>query len=233
MFLVLLFAIGVFAQSSHYLFGPSFGIRTYPGNNAIIESFETTLLPGAPTDPPQSRLAIWPGLDTSNGDLIQPIVVSSNELMYTSGCGNPGKGYWCVFASTLHNRGQITGKQAPLAGTEGVHILIKYNPSTKKYDQTVSINGKAVSTLSTSSGKANGFYMQTECQGSHKGVVNAHSYVNTTIILEKPEPGWGLRPTRIINATADKAVTADAGKTWFFKSINIKQSLAPNDYKSN
>jgi hypothetical protein len=51
MILLLFLAIGVFAQSSHYLFEPSFGIRTYSGNNAIITSFETTLLPGAPTDP--------------------------------------------------------------------------------------------------------------------------------------------------------------------------------------
>lgn len=76
-------ATSVVAQSSHYLFGPSFGIRKYPGNSAIITSFETTLIPGAPSSPAQRRLAIWPGLDTSNGDLIQPIIVSSNEAQYT------------------------------------------------------------------------------------------------------------------------------------------------------
>lgn len=73
----------VVAQSSHYLFGPSFGIRKYPGSNAIITSFETTLIPGAPSSPAQRRLALWPGLDASNGDLMQPIIVSSNEAQYT------------------------------------------------------------------------------------------------------------------------------------------------------
>jgi hypothetical protein len=80
-----LLPLGILGQrSNHYLFGPSFGIRTYPGNKAIITSFETTLSPGAPTSPAQRRLAIWPGLDTTNGDLIQPIIVSSNEPMYTT-----------------------------------------------------------------------------------------------------------------------------------------------------
>jgi hypothetical protein len=81
--LVSYFIIQVFSQSSQYLFGPSFGIGKYPGNHAIITSFETTLIPGAPPNPAQLRLAIWPGLDTSNGDLIQPIIVSSNEAQYT------------------------------------------------------------------------------------------------------------------------------------------------------
>jgi hypothetical protein len=80
-----LLPIGILCQrSNHYLFGPSFGIRKYPGSNAIITSFETTLSAGAPTNPPQRRLAIWPGLDTTTGDLIQPIIVSSNEPMYTT-----------------------------------------------------------------------------------------------------------------------------------------------------
>lgn len=139
-----LLPVGILCQrSSHYLFGPSFGIRTYTGNKAIISSFETTLSAGAPTDPPQRRLAIWPGLDTTNGDLIQPIIVSSNEPMYTtyeacvkgqslylrfiSGCANPGKGHWCVFASTLHNMRQITGRYAPLNPKDPLHILSMFD----------------------------------------------------------------------------------------------------------
>lgn len=73
----------------------------------------------------------------------------------------------------------------------GLTVTVKYNAETKNYDQTLSINDKVVSTLSTcesdsictfrfpadfikASGKANGFYMQTECQGTHKGIVAAH-----------------------------------------------------------
>ncbi|RDI86812.1 hypothetical protein Vi05172_g3231 [Venturia inaequalis] len=227
---VLTITTTVFAQSSHYLFGPSFGIRKYPGNNAIITSFETTLIPGPPTSPAQRRLAIWPGLDTSNGDLIQPIIVSSNEPQYTR---NSAANQWCVFASTLHERRQINGAQAPLDGKDALRMKIKYNVETKMYDQTLWINGKVVSTLSTASGKANGFYMQTECQGSHKGVVSAHSYYNTTIVLEVPEPMWGSRPTRIIKSSADPATTSDMGKTWFWQEIRLKQSLSPNEYIPN
>ncbi|TLD15308.1 hypothetical protein E2P81_ATG09788 [Venturia nashicola] len=223
----------VFAQSSQYLFGPSFGIRRYPGNNAIITSFETTLIPGAPSSPAQVRLAIWPGLDTSNGDLIQPIIVSSSEPLYTSGCKNSAANKWCVFASTLHNMRQITGPQAPLDGKDALRMKIKYNVETKKYDQTLRINDKVVSTLSTSSGKATGFYMQTECQGTYKGIVSAHSYYNTTIVLESPDPKWGLRPTRILRSSAEIATTSDMGKTWFWQEIRLKQSLAPDEYKPN
>jgi hypothetical protein len=82
--LIFLWIRGIVCQSAHYLFGPSFGIRHYSGNNAVILSFETTLFAWAPTDPAQRRLAIWPSLDTSNGDLVQPMIVSSNEAQYTT-----------------------------------------------------------------------------------------------------------------------------------------------------
>lgn len=99
------------------------------------------------------------------------------------------------------------------------------------------------------SGKATGFYMQTECQGTHKGIVAAHckqfckvqfanvltkkAYHNTTIVLETADQKWGLRPTRIIRASADNATTSDAGKTWVWQEIRLEQSVAPNDYKPN
>jgi hypothetical protein len=57
--------------------------------------------------------------------------------------------------------------------------------------------------------------------------------VNTTIVLEKADPNWGLRPTRIIKSSADKASTTDGGKTWIFKEIKIKESIAPDEYVRN
>jgi hypothetical protein len=57
--------------------------------------------------------------------------------------------------------------------------------------------------------------------------------MNTTIVLEIPDPKWGLRPTRVIRASADNATTADGGKTWIWKEIKLKQSLAPDDYIPN
>lgn len=59
---------------------------------------------------------------------------------------------------------------------------------------------------------------------------NSPAYINTTIKLETAVPGWGLRPTRVIRSSADNATTADGGRTWFFKEIRLRQSLAPDEY---
>jgi hypothetical protein len=63
---------------THYLYGPTWGYRRSGGGAGFIISLETTLVAGKPTSPPQPRLALWPGMDTSKG-LIQPIIVTSND----------------------------------------------------------------------------------------------------------------------------------------------------------
>jgi len=68
------------AAQTHYLYGPQWGwysIRT----SAYLLSVETTLHPNAPPSPAQTRLAIWPGMNTAKG-LIQPIIVSSDERLF-------------------------------------------------------------------------------------------------------------------------------------------------------
>lgn len=78
--LALLLANGAAAQLTHYLYGPQWGwysIKT----DAHIVSLETTLLPNAPPNPAQRRLALWPGMNVAKG-LIQPIIVSSPEALY-------------------------------------------------------------------------------------------------------------------------------------------------------
>lgn len=56
-------------------------------------------------------------------------------------------------------------------------ILIDiYNDATSQYDQTVYINGDAVSTLSTTSGEAQGWGTAVECQAQAcDGTALAHS----------------------------------------------------------
>lgn len=61
------------------------------------------------------------------------------------------------------------------------HFPDKYNDGTSKYDQTVSVDGKVVSQLSTSSGKAQGWGTAEECQQAACGTVAAHEYVNTKV----------------------------------------------------
>lgn len=51
----------------------------------------------------------------------------------------------------------------------------KYDDASGNYTQTVSIDGTVVSTLSTASGKAQGWGTAVECQDECSGIVNAHS----------------------------------------------------------
>lgn len=156
---VLLGAVSVSATT--YGFGPYFSLG--PTSSWIRESNTTLVLPAVPS-PAADRLALWPGMGTSDGDLIQAIAVATKNP--ATECGG-STGQWCVFASTLETE-QEYGKELPEnAGTALViHCMIlgfpipwgswlmsridKYNDSTAKYDQTVSINGAVVSSLSTS-----------------------------------------------------------------------------------
>ena len=44
----------------------------------IVEA-ETTIYPGKAHSPAQDRLALWPGMGTDSGDLIQAIVLSTDK----------------------------------------------------------------------------------------------------------------------------------------------------------
>jgi hypothetical protein len=62
--------------SNYYRFGPHFSLG--PTQNYIVFA-ETTLYPGKPPSPQQDRLALWPGMGTDTGNLIQGIVVSLDK----------------------------------------------------------------------------------------------------------------------------------------------------------
>lgn len=50
----------------------------------------------------------------------------------------------------------------------------KFDDNSGNYTQTVSVNGKTVSTLSTSDGKAQGWGSSVECAEDNCGTVGAH-----------------------------------------------------------
>ena len=54
-------------------FGPYFSLG--PTSSWIRESTTTLVLPAVPS-PQKERLALWPGMGTSGGDLIQALAVS-------------------------------------------------------------------------------------------------------------------------------------------------------------
>jgi hypothetical protein len=102
-------------------------------------------------------------------------------------------------------------------------------------------------------GKAKGFYTDTECQGDHSGIVSAHGrsfpyisfstllrisltsqssieYYDTKIVLSQADPTWGPSPSNHMMACADKISTPDGGKTWIIPTIKVSQSIATKDY---
>ncbi|KAE8349829.1 hypothetical protein BDV28DRAFT_52949 [Aspergillus coremiiformis] len=214
--LVSLALLGWASAQQSIAFGPAFSLG--PTKSWIREATTTLVLPKAPS-PQKDRLALWPGMGTSNGDLIQALAVSFSDP--AANCGARA-GQWCTWASTLQGS-QLGGKQVPASGGDKLVMAYKFNDSTGKYDQTVTVNGKVVSSLSTSSGQAQGWGTAVEAQDqASKSVVAAHQYLDTTIILNSAD--LTFRDTlRLTDADSSGLTTSDNGKTWKVTTINIHQ----------
>ncbi|KAJ5327731.1 hypothetical protein N7452_008121 [Penicillium brevicompactum] len=200
-------------------FGPNFAVSS-TGSTWIKEGNTTFILPETPS-PQVERLAIWPGMETSNGNLVQALAVSFEDP--AANCGAQ-KGQWCVWASTLKET-QISGKMVPASPGDKITMHYVYNDSTGEYDQSSAINGEIVSTLSTSSGQAQRWDVAVECQ------VDActrrsppHRYVDTTIILNEANPYWsrGLYTKWSENSGLE---TIDGGRTWTVSTIELNSHL--------
>jgi hypothetical protein len=74
-------ASGVAGQrSGHYTYGPTWGIRKIQAGSWVAE-VESTLIPDKlPDSPKTNMLAIWQGIDTMSGGLLQPAVVPADSL---------------------------------------------------------------------------------------------------------------------------------------------------------
>ncbi|CAG8942612.1 unnamed protein product [Penicillium salamii] len=221
-------------------FGPNFAVSS-TGSTWIKEANTTLILPETPS-PQVERLAIWPGMETSNGNLVQALAVSFEDPAANCGAQN---GQWCVWASTLQDT-QISGTMVPASPGDKITMHYVYNDSTGEYDQTSAINGKIVSTLSTSSGYAQRWDVAVECQVDAcsrtspphskpasasnlvlRGRLRANQvleYVDTTIILNKADSSWseGLY-TKLSHNSGLR--TVDGGKTWKVDTISLNSHL--------
>ncbi|KAI0484041.1 hypothetical protein GGR56DRAFT_668639 [Xylariaceae sp. FL0804] len=198
-------------------FGPYFSLGPTSSGSWIRQATTTLVLPAAPS-PQTDRLALWPGMGTSNDDLIQALAVSFADP--DANCG-ASAGQWCTWASTLEST-QLGGTEVSASAGDELLMQYVYNDSTGEYDQTVSINGQVVSTLSTSSGEAQGWGTAVECQDDAcTSTVAAHEYMNTTIILDSADMSFG--DTLALNeATSSGLTTADGGTTWTVSRISIQ-----------
>ncbi|KAL4812923.1 hypothetical protein BDW67DRAFT_178282 [Aspergillus spinulosporus] len=197
-------------------FGPAFSLG--PTRSWIREANTTLVLPKTPGL--KDRLALWPGMGTSGGDLIQALAVSFADP--NANCG-ASEGQWCTWASTLQGE-QLGGTEVPANEGDKLTMHYVYNDSTGKYDQTVYINGESVSTLSTSSGQAQGWGTAVECQDDacEDTTVAAHQYLDTTIILDSEDTTF--KDTLVLTeADSSEFSSSDGGKTWTVETINIHE----------
>ncbi|TKX23548.1 hypothetical protein C1H76_4060 [Elsinoe australis] len=212
--LALLPLLPLVAADYGWQFSNAFSTGPTASNSFIRESNTTLVLP-ATNSPQTGNLALWPGMGTSGGDLIQALAISVADG--SAGCPK-ATGQWCIVASTLEDSQQM-GAPVPAAPGAKVTMHYKYNDATAKYDQTVSLNGKVVSKLSTDSGKAQGWGTAVECQSAACGTAPAHRYLDTTIIMDKADPNY-IKTKGTTGATGDM-VTKDGGKTWTVAVITI------------
>ncbi|CEI62365.1 unnamed protein product [Fusarium venenatum] len=192
-------------------FGPAFSLG--PTKSWIREATTTLVLPRVPGQ--KDRLALWPGMGTSSGSLIQALAVSFADPGLECG-GQPGQ--WCTWASTLQEGTQLGDKKIPASPGARLTIHYVYNDATQQYDQSVAIDGTIVSTLSTAtaSGHAEGWGTAVECQDAA-----CVDYIDTTIILDQADPSFS-NTLGLNEATSSGLTSPDGGKTWTVGTISHK-----------
>jgi hypothetical protein len=99
-----------------------------PGNSDqyhIVKATTTLEVPKAP-HPQKDRLALWPGMNTQDGGLIQSIIVSFADPSRPKpdGCGGHD-GQWCAFTYLLKGQNIQQGKYTPSSKGDMLHIDCK------------------------------------------------------------------------------------------------------------
>ncbi|CAI7634607.1 hypothetical protein N7533_004704 [Penicillium manginii] len=194
--------------------GPAFSTGPVATNSWIREATSTLVLPKAPTNN-KGDASLWVGMGTSNGDLIQAIA------------DNWQSDSWSIYAYTLTSTSATT--QMPIQGpaedaTAGQRVTMhyKFDDASGNYTQIAQINNKTVSTISTSSGHAQGWGSSVECAEENCGTVGAHSWINTKIILDVADPDYINTMGKGEGVTGDMKTT-DGGKTWTVSRIDIPE----------
>lgn len=201
-------ALAAIAGTASAAFGPAFS--TGQKGTFIREATSTLILPKGGNG---GSVSLWVGMGTTKGDLIQSIA------------DNTGRPQWSIFAYTLVLKGD--GTQEPVAAPgedanaeDRVTMHYKFDDRSQNYTQTVLVNGRQVSTLSTNSGHAEGWGSAVECQATDCGTIPEHKWIDTKITLDKPNRGYSgtLRKDR---GVVGDMTTSDGGKTWVVSDIVI------------
>ncbi|KAK7756009.1 hypothetical protein SLS62_001952 [Diatrype stigma] len=207
-------AAAVAVTTANAAMGPAFSTGPVGSGSWIREATSTLVLPDAPSGS-SGDTSLWVGMGTSNGDLIQSIAENwqSDE--------------WSIYAYTLVKTGdnsQMPVQTDPTAaqGSNQITMHYKFDDASGNYTQLVSINGKQVAELSTSSGQAQGWGSAVECAEENCGTVPAHSWINTKITLDTADPNYDQTLGKGQGVTGDMS-TSDGGITWDVTTIEIPE----------
>ncbi|KAH8770988.1 hypothetical protein F5883DRAFT_666459 [Diaporthe sp. PMI_573] len=209
-------ALAAAAASVNAAMGPALSTGPVAESSWIRESTATLVLPDVPSNN-KGDASLWVGMGTSNGDLIQSI--SDNYQSDT----------WSIYAYTLVSLGVGNGQtvvqdDTPTQANPGDEVTMhyKFEDASGNYTQTVSINGEVVSTLSTSSGHAQGWGSSVECAAEDCGTVPAHKWTEAKIILDSADASYD-KTLGLGQGVTGSMTTSDGGVTWEIGTFEIPE----------
>ncbi|KAK0241678.1 hypothetical protein EDD85DRAFT_819944 [Armillaria nabsnona] len=213
--------------------GPAYSLG--PTNSAIIEAI-TTFTPGTPPSDAENYLFLWPGISNSTSGLIQ--AGTDQTADQNSYCG-ASQDQWCAMASYYGVvdgvTTQLNGDMVPIDADASITIHYKLADDDVTWEQTVTLNGDVISTLTSSDGPLynGGWGTGTECQQDCTGTTSPQYYKNTTITLLKADPDFSSTLSMGDGVEASTMVTSDDGKTWTIDSITIPAMVSDNSSSSS
>ncbi|KAK1965528.1 hypothetical protein LY78DRAFT_738419 [Colletotrichum sublineola] len=186
--------------------GPAYSAGPIIDGTFLQSATSTLILPALPVN--------------NNGDASLSANIFTDGPNRVQSVARSAKGQWEIFARALQPSGTIQSSSSYASGGDQVTMNYQYDDNSKNYTQTISINGKAVITLSTSDGIARWWKTAVECAANDCGTVAAHSWTNTALILNNTDPNLDSTFSKSVNVTGD-LTTTDEGKTWSAPAIDI------------
>ncbi|KAI7779502.1 uncharacterized protein LA080_000785 [Diaporthe eres] len=199
-------------------------VSLYTSGSAYIQEASATLvLPKLPSSV-SGDVAIWSAIMMENqASFLQGVTSNSPSGSY---CNDQGKN-WCNFAYTLVGSNPTVGKAVTASPGSTVKTIYKLNSSTQLWDQNVYIDGKLLSTVSTSKGQHGDiFYISIECASGSCAEHPAHSWQDVSVVLSEADQSFKHSGSWAHGATGGAMSSPDGGKTWNFTTINIPAQQA-------
>ncbi|KAF2427670.1 hypothetical protein EJ08DRAFT_680816 [Tothia fuscella] len=194
---------------------PIYGFPT-PEGSYIVDMTTTLQLPNRP-DMPKGSMSVWMALVTTK-DFLQHISLPT----HFGSCDNVEYGNaWCNYgylldcdAKDIHTCPPAVARPAAtVPGNTAINIRYHWDEKTGDITQTATQNGKTLTTLNAGQGRGVDWYAAIECHDCGPMTMAARSYVDTTFVLDKPNPTW--TPKNPLNGMKYGSFnTVDGGQTW-------------------